>query len=114
MKDEREAKRDADRQRKNADEAREEMRKQKVIADEQAKAANDNWTRAEWRIYADNISLSQLSPGRDRAPSSLTVISINVWMEFRGWEHDHSYTLFNQNQRTLRGYCSRRSPDVQP
>ena len=103
IKDEREAKRDADRQRKNADEAGEESRKQKVIADEQTKAANDNWTRAEWRIYADNISLSQLAWERQSPELAYRYLE-QCRPEFRGWEHNYLYTLFNQNQRTLRGH----------
>ena len=78
------------------------MRKQKVIADEQAKAANDNWTRAEWRIYADNISLSQLA--WERQSPELAYRYLNQCRpEFRGWEHDYLYTLFNQNPANSSG-----------
>jgi WD40 repeat protein len=65
--------------------------------------AEDNETRAEWRLYASHIASAQ----REHEAH-------NYWLfyhylnqcrpDFRGWEHDFLYTLANQHQQTLRGH----------
>jgi WD40 repeat protein/serine/threonine protein kinase len=109
----------------NEQQAREEERKAKAAGDEALrlareekaarKQAEDNETKAEWRLYASNIGSA------DREWESGNVGLFYHYLkqcrrDFRGWEHDFLYTLANQNQRTLRGHrqgirCVAFSPD---
>jgi WD40 repeat protein/serine/threonine protein kinase len=90
----------------NAAKAKEEEGKAKTALGEarrlatEEKAARD---RAEWLLYASQINLAQ------QAWESNKVVLANHYLDscsrdFRGWEHDYLFTLFNRNQQTLRGH----------
>jgi WD40 repeat protein/serine/threonine protein kinase len=71
--------------------------------------------RSEWLLYASQINLAR------QAWESNDIVVANHYLEacrtdFRGWEHDYLFTLFNRDQQTLRGHtgivsCVAFSPD---
>jgi WD40 repeat protein/serine/threonine protein kinase len=65
----------------------------------QKKAAEDNWMRAEWKLYAGNISLAQAAWDEHDLPLALRHLN-SCRTELRGWEHDYLRTLFT-GQPTL-------------
>lgn len=59
--------------------------------------------RAEWLIYAHQISLAQFEWQIGNVEESWDHLNA-CRQDFRGWEHDYLYTQFNSNQQTLRGH----------
>jgi len=58
--------------------------------------------RAEWLVYAGKISLAQLEWEAGNVGIALDSLH-RCRDDFRGWEHDYLYTLFNSNQLTMSG-----------
>ncbi len=76
--------------------AKEKAQNEKSLAD----AAR---TKAEWLAYAGQITLAQREwqdGDVGHARDLLAACQVNL----RGWEYDYLATLFNKNQRTLRGH----------
>ncbi len=59
--------------------------------------------QAEWLVYAGNIYKAQGEWEASNARVAHHYLDACRW-DFRGWEHDYLYTLFNKNQRTFRGH----------
>jgi WD40 repeat protein/tRNA A-37 threonylcarbamoyl transferase component Bud32 len=67
------------------------------------KRTEEQRSRAEWRLYAHQIASAQREWETDNfgvAWSHLNACSPLL----RGWEHDYLFTIFNQNQQTLKGH----------
>lgn len=116
----------AERSRKEAEEQRNEAKRQEVEAAKQrdhAKAAQVTETiarkaaetekrraqaqllRAEWLLYAGQINQAQREWENNRA--DLAMFHLNgTRKEFRDWEYDYLYALFNRNPTTLKGHVS--------
>ena len=86
------------------------LTKQKVATAEKTRLAGDLNTalvkqkaetnRAEWQLYASHISRAQAEWNDADVPAAWA--SLNACrLDFRGWEHDYLFTLFNSNQLTL-------------
>src|SRR5207244_1896679 len=71
----------------------------------QKKAADDNWTRSEWKVYAGNIALAQAAWKEHNVLLAHHYLDICRW-DFRGWEHDYLWNLINTNETTLKGHTS--------
>src|SRR5262249_52397818 len=78
-----------------------------LAADEKAARdqAEKQLLRSEWLLYASQINLAR------QAWESNKVVLAHHYLEacrtdFRGWEHDYLFTLFNRDQQTLRGHTS--------
>src|SRR5262249_22318843 len=77
----------------NAETARGETAKAKV-----------EWDRAEWLLYASQITLAQRAWEDGNAALAFHYLD-SCRKDFRGWEHDYLFTLFNSDRhRTLRGH----------
>jgi len=83
--------------------ARELASEQAKIAYVERQKAQENATKAEWRLYASHIASAQ-KEWESNNVSLLYHFLDQCVQEFRGWEHDYLYTLANQNQQTLRGH----------
>ncbi len=102
------AKKDADQAKIKADDALQEavasqVREQKIL------------DRAERLVYASTIESAQLAWGEGYADFARRSLDVAAW-RLRGWEHDFLWTVFNENQKTLRGHtnyvnCVAISPD---
>ncbi len=58
--------------------------------------------RSEWLLYASQIALAEREwQSRNAAAAWYHLEACR--QDFRGWEHDYLYTLFNKNHRTFRG-----------
>jgi WD40 repeat protein len=109
----------------------EQARKDAVTSAEQAKAAGDEarrlavdekaargraekqLLRSEWLLYASQINLAWQqweSNHVDLAHHYLQACR----PDFRGWEHDYLFTLFNRHQQTLRASPREQAPRGQP
>lgn len=81
-------------------------------AAERRKKAEFEWDRAEtqllraeWLLYTNQIASAHQE--WERGSAHLASIYLNSCrLDFRGWEHDYLYTLFNKNQMTLKGHTS--------
>jgi WD40 repeat protein len=60
-------------------------------------------TKSEWLVYAGNIGRTQEAWNDGRVADAWTFLNA-CRQDFRGWEHDYLYTLFNKNQKTFRGH----------
>jgi WD40 repeat protein/tRNA A-37 threonylcarbamoyl transferase component Bud32 len=69
----------------------------------QRKTAEDNWARAEWRIYVNGIMQAQNAWNENNVAAGYEYLAA-CRPELRGWEHDYLFTLFNRNQRTFKGH----------
>jgi WD40 repeat protein len=76
--------------------AKDEERKAKSLATEEKVARN----RAEWLLYASQISLSLQAWDANDPALALHYLDL-CRPEFRSWEHDYLCTLFHGNQRTF-------------
>jgi WD40 repeat protein len=81
---------------KSAKMAKDEERKAKSLATEEKVARN----RAEWLLYASQISLSLQAWDANDPALALHYLDL-CRPEFRSWEHDYLCTLFHGNQRTF-------------
>ena len=70
--------------------------------DEAQKAKEEEYTRAEWLLYASNIERAQHYWNEGNIPAAWNMLDACNG-KYRGWEYDYLHTLFNQNQSTLRG-----------
>ena len=57
-------------------------------------------TRAEGMLYASSINLAQRLWHQGKARAAWEMLDACRW-DYRGWEHNFLFTLFNQNQQTL-------------
>jgi WD40 repeat protein/tRNA A-37 threonylcarbamoyl transferase component Bud32 len=62
--------------------------------------------KAEWLAYAGQIALAQRE-WQDGSVGQARDLLAASQVNLRGWEYDYLATLFNKNQRTLRGHTSR-------
>jgi WD40 repeat protein/serine/threonine protein kinase len=82
---------------------------QKRAEDEKQQADAARWqadaarTKAEWLAYAGQIALAHREWQDGDVAHAWGVLNA-CQQDLRGWEHRYLYTLFNQNQRTLRGH----------
>jgi WD40 repeat protein/tRNA A-37 threonylcarbamoyl transferase component Bud32 len=101
----------ADRADRKAAEARESEGKAR---DEQHKAETE-LLRSEWLRYGGQITLALRSWEDGDVPAAWLHLEA-CRKDFRGWEYNYLYHLFNRNQRTFRGhigqvFCVAFSPD---
>jgi tRNA A-37 threonylcarbamoyl transferase component Bud32 len=94
---------EAKKQELEATKQRDEANTQRDEARTQKNKAEAELLRAEWLVYAGKISLAQREWEANNAGVARALLDECRW-DFRGWEHDYLYTLFNSNQRTLRGH----------
>ncbi len=66
-------------------------------------AKNRQLTRAEWLVYASQIAAAQREWEANNVALAYHYLDA-CRRDFRGWEHDYLYTLFNMNQQTLKGH----------
>lgn len=113
---------------REAKEAAEEARGQaeaaataEAAAKEQALAAQaateEQLLRAEWLLYASQIAGARLEWEMNNADAAWKKLEATRG-DFRGWEFNYLYSLFNQNQKTFAGHdnrvnCVAVSPDGQ-
>ncbi len=97
-------------QAKRADDAAKDAKAQAKRADQAAKDATAErdakdrpLTRSEWLLYASQITLAQTAWKDSNIDLAYHHLDACRW-DYRGWEHNYLYTLFNQNQRTVRGH----------
>jgi WD40 repeat protein/serine/threonine protein kinase len=86
-----------------AQEASEEAKKAKEATDKAlrlAKLAQDNETKAEWRLYASHIASAQREWETNNVPLFYDYLSLTR-PDLRGWEHDYLYTLANRYQQVI-------------
>jgi WD40 repeat protein/tRNA A-37 threonylcarbamoyl transferase component Bud32 len=77
--------------------------------------ARNERDRAEWLVYGGQITLAHQEWKYGDGALAWHHLE-NCPLDLRGWEYDYLYTLFNSNQRTLRGHldpvrCVAYSPD---
>jgi WD40 repeat protein/serine/threonine protein kinase len=93
----------------NAEKAKEEEEKAKTARVEAERLARDEKAarnRAEWLLYASQITLAQQAWEDDNAFLAFHYLEA-CRTEFRGWEHDYLFTLFNSNRHTtFRGHTT--------
>ena len=58
---------------------------------------------AEWLLYASNIHSAQREWETNNVRVAWSYLD-SCRADFRGWEYSYLYTLFNQNQVTLKGH----------
>jgi len=75
-------------------------------AEAEAKRAEEQLQRAEWLVYAGKLSLAQSAFAEGNGAVAMQHLEECQW-NLRGWEHHHLWTLYNSNQRTLRGHTGR-------
>ena len=92
------ARRDADVQRGDAEE-------QKTLADQATLRAERQLARSESLLYTSHIANAHHEWERVDVREAWRFLDMCRW-DYRGWEHDYLYTLFNQNQTTLQGHSS--------
>jgi hypothetical protein len=94
-----------------------EAREEKLRADENARQAKENEERArrqkeqteeqrdraERLAYVSKLTLAQQRWKDKQAKEALETLE-QCRRDLRGWEHQYLWTLFNTNQRTLRGH----------
>jgi len=78
-------------------------RRARQEAETQKQRAERQLERAEWLVYAGQIALAQREWQDNHVATAWHYLEATRW-DFRGWEHRYLYTLFNSNQRTLRGH----------
>jgi hypothetical protein len=61
--------------------------------------------RAEWLVYAGKIAQAQSAWRENDARLARDTLDECRW-DFRGWEHDYLWTLFNSNQQTFLGHTN--------
>jgi eukaryotic-like serine/threonine-protein kinase len=96
------AKKQADDEKKLAEIATEFAKTETARAEDQRKKAEANEKNANWRLYASEIASAQRAWESNNADVAFRFLE-SCRMDFRGWEHDYLYTLFNKNQQTVRG-----------
>lgn len=69
---------------------------------ETTRIAQDNETRAEWRLYASSINRAQREWDTNNTALAKHFLDL-CRMDFRGWEHDYLKALWTQ-QRSWRGH----------
>jgi WD40 repeat protein len=70
---------------------------------EEKTRAEKQLLRAEWLVYAGQIGFAQREWQAGDVGHAWQLLQATR-QDFRAWEHDYLYTLFNSNQRTFRGY----------
>jgi WD40 repeat protein/tRNA A-37 threonylcarbamoyl transferase component Bud32 len=101
-----EARKDAETKAEQAKEARDRARR--LAAEEKAarNRADRQWLRAEWLLYASQITLAQRAWEDNNAALAFHYLE-SCRRDFRGWEHDYLFTLFNSSPHTtLRGHAA--------
>lgn len=68
--------------------------------EEANRRALENERRAEWRLYAAHISRAQREWETNHGALARHYLD-SCRSDFRGWEHDYLYTLFNRGRRIL-------------
>ena len=109
---EREASATQTRLKQEAEAARDDARGQAVLAeaarhraDEAARKEEQQRRRADGLVYAGQIALAQEAWKSGDVRLAYEFLDACRW-DHRGWEHNYLYTLFNKNQRTLRGHTA--------
>jgi eukaryotic-like serine/threonine-protein kinase len=90
----------------NAEKAKDEEGKAKTALDEARRLATEEKAarnRAEWLLYGSQISLAQQAWESEDGFLAYHYLE-SCCRDFRGWEHDYLFTLFNRNQQELRGH----------
>jgi WD40 repeat protein/serine/threonine protein kinase len=77
---------------------------EKKLADIAKRAAEENERTAEWRLYASQINSAQREWETSNVHLAYHYLN-SCRQDFRGWEYDYLYTLFNKNQQTIRGHA---------
>lgn len=75
----------------------------KDLANRSARTARHEKDRAEWQLYLMHITLAHREWERGNVPAAWYNLQA-CRADFRGWEYDYLYALFNKNQRTLKGH----------
>lgn len=78
-------------------------RKQQELAEENEAEAKRLQRVAEWRLYVAQIGRAQRAWEDGDVELAWRYLD-ECQRDLRGWEYDYLYTLFNQNQLTLRGH----------
>ncbi len=90
--------------------ARRQVEKEKSLAESALvgetaarREAEKQLLRAEWLLYASNIHSAQREWETNNVRVAWSYLD-SCRADFRGWEYSYLYTLFNQNQVTLKGH----------
>ena len=91
-----------------------EAKARKEVQEQRSKAVRER-DRAEWQLYAIQISRAQAEWEYGTPSLAWHYLDACRW-DFRGWEHDYLFTLFHKNQRMFHGHtdavnCVAFSPD---
>ncbi len=98
-----EARREAIQERERADDKAAEAAKSEAEAQGAKREAERQRLRAEGLVYARQIALAQREWETGNVWLACNLLDSCRW-DFRGWEYDYLYSLFNSNQRTFVGH----------